>query len=475
MMNWGSIGVSRPGRRAGTVIRITGGLALMAASGGAFAQATGDYRSKTVSGNWGTAASWERFDGTSWVTAPAPPSNTDGQINILSGHSIAVAANTSTDQTFVDLGGTLTVNSGNTFTLASTTAGTDLTINGTMVNSGSWMATASWNTTNTTWTVNGTYVHNTAGAIATPLNSATLASGSTFIYRGSSSLNTSVAIAGRTYSNLAFESSLGSWNVGAFSGNTAWTVNGDLTVGANVNVNYGSYTGTTTFKGNVTVNGALGATNAARSFSIENGKTLTVGSTGTVNIADGHTLTIKNGGVAQVDGTLGGLGSLVVAAGGTLRGNGLLGSVNVAGTISPGNSIDTLETGNQTWQGGGKYVWEATNTTTHDLIQMASLTVNATPGDPFQIDVSPVGTIGQGNWVTIAEGTDITGWDPDAFVLPTNYKIRAFDTTNNVEVDTSSFTGSFAVQVQATPEPTATFLFGGGAAALALGRRRRPR
>ena len=41
-------------------------------SGFAFAQAVGDYRS-AANGNWSAAATWERFDGSSWVAASNPP------------------------------------------------------------------------------------------------------------------------------------------------------------------------------------------------------------------------------------------------------------------------------------------------------------------------------------------------------------------------------------------------------------------
>ena len=38
---------------------------------GLYAQSTGDYRSNTTVGNWTALTSWQRFNGTSWVTPTA--------------------------------------------------------------------------------------------------------------------------------------------------------------------------------------------------------------------------------------------------------------------------------------------------------------------------------------------------------------------------------------------------------------------
>ncbi len=93
------------------------------------AQVTGDYCS-AGSGNWSNSSSWERFNGTSWVAATAPPTSTDGIISIRTGHNITIAAAVTADQVVVDAGGTLTMNSN--LTLDNGT-GDDLTMNGTMI------------------------------------------------------------------------------------------------------------------------------------------------------------------------------------------------------------------------------------------------------------------------------------------------------------------------------------------------------
>src|SRR5258708_1628965 len=74
----------------------------------AFAQAAGDYRSKAT-GNWNATATWERFDGTSWVAAVATPTSADGAITIRSGHIVTISATVTYDQVTVDAGGQVTV------------------------------------------------------------------------------------------------------------------------------------------------------------------------------------------------------------------------------------------------------------------------------------------------------------------------------------------------------------------------------
>lgn len=69
-------------------------------------QATGDYRSNAATFNWNTAASWQRWNGTTWVSNPTegyPGQNASGiagTVTIQSGHSVTA----NTDITTNDLG-----------------------------------------------------------------------------------------------------------------------------------------------------------------------------------------------------------------------------------------------------------------------------------------------------------------------------------------------------------------------------------
>ncbi len=82
-------------------------------------------------------------------------------------------------------------------------------------------------------------------------------------------------------------------------------------------------------------------------------------------------ITSVNGGATLVaNGTLG--GALDMLAGGRLKGSGTVGSVNIAGTIAPGNSIGTLHVaGNYTQAAGSTYEVEINAAGNSDLIDVA--------------------------------------------------------------------------------------------------------
>lgn len=125
----------------------------------ALAQSTLDFRSQT-SGNWTTASTWQRFNGTTWVTATASPNSSDNVITIRNGHTVTVSSNVGINQTTVELGGKL-VHSNGTLTIIDG-AGTDLLIAGvyertstTNMNFSSPVAVVCAN--------GGVYIHNVAG------------------------------------------------------------------------------------------------------------------------------------------------------------------------------------------------------------------------------------------------------------------------------------------------------------------------
>ena len=107
------------------------GVALAARSG---LGADGDYRS-AASGNWNAVGTWEVESGGSWTAAAATPTSANGLITIRNGHTVTATANVSVDQTVVEAGGQVAVNSGITLTIANGT-GTDMTVSGVLRNSG---------------------------------------------------------------------------------------------------------------------------------------------------------------------------------------------------------------------------------------------------------------------------------------------------------------------------------------------------
>jgi hypothetical protein len=93
----------------------------------AIGQSIGDYRSAET-GDWSSAATWQRFDGSNFVPAPAAPSLGDGVITIRAGHTVTRTTDLTIDQVVVVVGGALAIQN-STFSLLDG-MGTDLQILG---------------------------------------------------------------------------------------------------------------------------------------------------------------------------------------------------------------------------------------------------------------------------------------------------------------------------------------------------------
>ena len=265
-----------------------------------FAQSMGDFRT-TGNATFASATNWETYNGSSWVSAGGAPDNTDGVITILNGHTATVNADVTLDQVVVY--GNLTISGSQvTFTL-NDGSGTDLIImNNGIVNMSVTSTPAGWNFSagSPSWQIQGggTYIHNTARAITSAYSNATLESGSTFIYRYSGT-NPATTFAGKTYANLKFESTSGSWET-SISQTSSLTINGTLTIGSDVDLDMSSLTGTLILNGNVNITGTL----TSNSFEMASGKTLTVNSGGVLNINPDETITIT-GSIANNNGSSG--------------------------------------------------------------------------------------------------------------------------------------------------------------------------
>lgn len=200
---------------------------------------------------------------------------------------------------------------------------------------------------------NGTYIHNTTSSAARMVDFFSVKeTNSNWIYRGSSALNTSVSLAGKTFGNLSFESTSGSWTTANFIGTTPLTVNGNFDFGHNVSMTI-TNTATNIFKGNFNIIGTLtnstgtqniqfaGTTeqffSGSGSFSFEN---CTVNSGAYLTLS--RSLSVSSGFTFNVNGTLScntffvtGSGAFTVSSGGTLKtahSNGINGSIIVTGT-----------------------------------------------------------------------------------------------------------------------------------------------
>ena len=206
------------------------------------------YRSKN-SGNWSDTSTWETStDLSTWDNSTSAPTYSDLTITIHNGHIITITDSVTADQITIESGGQLIISSGQTLTL-NNGPGTDMVINGTLLNSGTFTAT-----NKSSWSVNseGTYIHNTSTAFATTLNAVSLDNASKFIWRRDNPL-----IANRTYGNMILESESGNWSISS-SGSTPLTINGNLSIGGSgagtVAYSTSGFSGEISVAGNVTIN-----------------------------------------------------------------------------------------------------------------------------------------------------------------------------------------------------------------------------
>ena len=104
--------------------------------------------------------------------------------------------------------------------------------------------------------------------------------------------------------------------------------------------------------------------------------------------------TAVNAGTLQVESTLGS-GTVTVSAGATLAGNGVIsGTVALSGEVSPASSPGSLSTGSETWNPDASYLWEineadfgmAGDSVGWDLVDISgTLTINSTMVNPFVV------------------------------------------------------------------------------------------
>jgi fibronectin-binding autotransporter adhesin len=202
--------------------------------------------------------------------------------------------------------------------------------------------------------------------------------------------------------------------------------------------------------------------------------------------------TSVDAGVLRISGSVGN-SAVTVNSGGTLAGTGTIGAMIVkgGGTIAPGVSPGTLNTGAQTWGGGGNYNWEINNAggakgsdPGWDFLNIAgTLTINATSGSAFNIKLTSLTLANQSGQASNFDNTQNYAWT----IATASSGIVGFD-SDKFNFDTSSFqnalgVGSFGISVlgndlnltfTAVPEPHEYALVVGlGLIGFAIWRRRR--
>ncbi|MFN9327126.1 MAG: hypothetical protein ACK6A5_17255, partial [Flavobacteriales bacterium] len=370
------------------------------------AQSTGDYQSTGAgTGNWNTLATWERFDGVSFVPAPSVPTASDGVITILAGHTVTANTAITADQVVVAAGGTLLA-SGSTFALANG-AGTDLAVNGTLQ-----LAGATVSGPGTAEVATGGSFTWTAGFIA---NSATLnlATGSTGTFNPGA---TNLALGG-TLNNS------GTWTMQ--SGNLVPSGSPSLfnnLSGGVVDLN-GWLTPTSSWTVNLTNQGTVNKNNGAVQFTL-NPTTATNSGPSPSNSGEFHLHTstfthsgsiaaLPGGSVRMSSGTFnhnagGTIAAPFTASGGSLNVNTplSLASFTLAGGQLNGPQAVSIPT-------GGVLSWTAgfiANTATLNLVAGSTGTFN-----PSATSLSLAGTLNNSGTFTMQSGNLIQSSTPSLF------------------------------------------------------------
>jgi autotransporter-associated beta strand protein len=138
------------------------------------------------------------------------------------------------------------------------------------------------------------------------------------------------------------------------------------------------------------------------------------------------------GGTLLVDGSAAS-SAFSVASGATLGGHGNVGKVTMAGTLAPGNSPGTLNTGDFTFIGGSSYAWQinnaeggsgadllavngqltfAGNAAAPVTVRLQSLLQDNQPGDVFNFDA-----LKNHSYVIATASGGIDGYSPDSLLL----------------------------------------------------------
>ncbi len=107
--------------------------------------------------------------------------------------------------------------------------------------------------------------------------------------------------------------------------------------------------------------------------------------------------TVSAGSLGVWGSSVAGTGLVTVSSGAMLEGDGSVpGGVNLSGTISPGASPDTLNSGAQTWNSGATYLWEINDTAGAqgtdpgwDWLNISgALTINASSASPIVLSIN---------------------------------------------------------------------------------------
>jgi fibronectin-binding autotransporter adhesin len=203
--------------------------------------------------------------------------------------------------------------------------------------------------------------------------------------------------------------------------------------------------------------------------------------TGANTYGGGTTVSAGTLAANNTTGSATGTGAVTVGASGTLAGNGFItGAVTVNGTLSPGNSIDSLDTGALTFGGTGssvKYEMK-TSASQADLVNAnGSLLINpgsalnATDAPTVQVPLGTKYTVisYSGAWQAGFHNTNVFAGKPQgsSFTVGANSWLIKYNDTPALAVNGGSYAN--AVTLTAVPEAGAFLIIGlGGVFAIGL-------
>ena len=357
-------------------------LLLVLSSFAATSQTTGDYRS-AASGNWNVAATWQRYDGATWVAAVTPPSSADGVITILNTHTVTVNFAVTVDQVVVDNGGTLAL-TGSGITIADGGDANDLTVNGAFTHSAGAVLGTGHVLINGSATWTGGFIDVTATTIGA---TGTMTINATGDARLLEPLTNNGTI---NWTNGAFR-----FNGGILTNNAAFNISN--TAGNIENFSSGTFTNSTT--GTITKTSAGTTTqsvifNNNGTFQINGGNftnSSTFTNTGLVSFSNNATFQNSSTMNFNAGSSVGGTGNFN-QSGGTLS---FSLALNVVATIAINFSGGAI-TGTGSVTTNGQFNWTSGNLNcSTTLTATAVMTINATGDVRVQNTLTNNGTI---NW-----------------------------------------------------------------------------
>ncbi|MEI6697087.1 MAG: Calx-beta domain-containing protein, partial [Bacteroidota bacterium] len=269
-----------------------------------FGQANGDYRSNVASGNWGVAATWQKYNGSTWAVATAAPAAANN-VTILSGQTITMNGNPG--------------------------ACNALTINGTLAFSQSRTLAVSGGLTVSGGTISGssTGIINVAGTFTVPVSTTASIQRVTLTITGATTINGSLTFATaatgtKSFYGLVTVNSGGSW---ACSVSPSFTFRGGITNNGSFNAG----AGTSTFNTNSQSIGGSSALSFGGNVAISG--TITISNNNTVNITSSLTGTVTGSAWINAANSTLNIGSALLATG-TLTASANPNTVNYNGSIA---------------------------------------------------------------------------------------------------------------------------------------------